>query len=92
MSGSQTKSGGAEPRDDSGYWLQRLMVHADLRLGRRLRLFGQLKSGIEAGRVGGPRRPDEDQLESITKATRNSTRRWGLGIDVCESALGLERS
>ena len=54
---------GAEPRDDNGYWLQRLMVHADLRLGRRLRLFGQLKSGIEAGRVGGPRRPDEDQLD-----------------------------
>ena len=54
---------GAEPRDDSGYWLQRLMVHADLRLGRQVRLFGQLKSGIEAGRVGGPRRPDEDRLD-----------------------------
>ena len=54
---------GAEPQDDNGYWLQRYMFHADLRVGRRVRLFGQLKSGIEMGRVGGPRRPDEDRFD-----------------------------
>jgi hypothetical protein len=54
---------GAEPRDDNGYLLQRYMFHADLRLGRRLRFFGQLKSGMETGRVGGPRRPDEDRFD-----------------------------
>ena len=54
---------GAEPQDDNGYWLQRYMFHADIRLGRRVRLFGQLKSGIEMGRVGGPRRPDEDRFD-----------------------------
>ena len=54
---------GAEPQDDNGYWLQRYMMHADVGLGRRVRLFGQLKSGIEQGRVGGPRRPDEDRFD-----------------------------
>ena len=54
---------GAEPQDDNGYLLQRYMFHADLRVGRRVRLFAQLKSGIEIGRVGGPRRPDEDRFD-----------------------------
>ncbi len=54
---------GAQPQDDNGYLLQRYMFHADLRVGRRVRLFGQLKSGIEMGRVGGPRRPDEDRFD-----------------------------
>ena len=54
---------GAQPEDRNGYWLQRYMFHTDLRLGRRVRVFGQLKSGIELGRVGGPRVPDEDELD-----------------------------
>lgn len=54
---------GSEPQDESGYLLQRYMLHADFHLGRRVRFFGQLKSGIESGRRGGPRRPDEDKLD-----------------------------
>ncbi len=54
---------GREPHDDNGYLLQRYMLHADLHLGTRFRFFGQLKSGVEAGRVGGPRPPDEDRLD-----------------------------
>jgi Alginate export len=54
---------GSERPDGSGYLLQRYMFHADMRLGQRVRLFGQLKSGIEAGRAGGPRRPDEDRFD-----------------------------
>ena len=54
---------GAEPQDDNGYWLQRYMMHADVRLGHRVRFFGQLKSGLETGRVGGPRPPDEDRFD-----------------------------
>lgn len=54
---------GAEPRDDNGFLLQRYILHADLHMGQRVRLFGQLKSGIELGRRGGPRPPDEDKLD-----------------------------
>jgi hypothetical protein len=54
---------GAEPPDPDGYWLQRYMWHLDARLSRRLRLYGELKSGIEIGRAAGPRPPDEDQLD-----------------------------
>ncbi len=54
---------GAEVPDSSGYWLQRYMLYADTRLSRRVRLYGELKSGIEVGRAGGPRGSDEDRLD-----------------------------
>ena len=54
---------GAEVPDHNGYWLQRYMLHVDTRLSRRVRLYGELKSGIEAGRAGGPRSSDEDRLD-----------------------------
>lgn len=54
---------GLEPSDGSGYLLQRYMIHADAHLGSRFRMFGQLKSGIETGRAGGPRPPDRDELD-----------------------------
>lgn len=47
----------------NGYLLQRYMFHADLRLGGRLRLFGQIKSGIESGRKGGGRPTDVDKVD-----------------------------
>jgi Alginate export len=50
--------------NDHGYLLQHYMFHADLRVRRSLRLFVQLKSGIEMGRHGGPRPMiDEDRLD-----------------------------
>ena len=54
---------GAEVPDRNGYWLQRYMLHVDTRLSRRVRLYGELKSGIEVGRAGGPRGSDEDRLD-----------------------------
>jgi hypothetical protein len=54
---------GAGPEDEDGYLLQRYMLHADQHVGERVRVFGQLKSGIETGRVGGPRPTDEDRLD-----------------------------
>ena len=54
---------GAEVPDPDGYWLQRYMFHLDARIARRVRLYGELKSGLEVGRAGGPRPPDEDQLD-----------------------------
>lgn len=54
---------GAEPPDRDGYWLQRYMWHVDARLSKGIRLYGEVKSGIERGRAGGPRPPDEDRLD-----------------------------
>jgi hypothetical protein len=55
-------SWGKDP-PDSGYLLQRYMLHVDLHLGNCFRLFGELKSGIESGRDGGPRPIDQDELD-----------------------------
>lgn len=46
----------------NGYLLQRYDVHADLHLGQRLRVFGQLRSALENGSKDPPRPIDEDQL------------------------------
>ena len=52
-----------EASPSSGYLLQRYILNTDLVLGNRLRLFTGLESGLENGRVGGPRPGvDEDQL------------------------------
>ncbi|KUY17509.1 hypothetical protein BAZ12_01150 [Elizabethkingia miricola] len=44
------------------FLLQRYSVHADLHLGKRVRIFGQLRSAWESGRKNGPRIIDEDHL------------------------------
>lgn len=56
-------SWGEDPEDDNGFILQRYMLHADLHLGARVRVFGQVKSGLERGRKGGPEPADEDRLD-----------------------------
>ena len=58
----QHSNWGNGPQDDNGYWLQRYMLHADLKADG-LRLFVQLESGLEAGRSGGPRATDEDRAD-----------------------------
>jgi hypothetical protein len=78
QSGSVYLSFGGEVRQELDYYvhedwgasglgrdvflLQRYHLHADLHLGNRIRLFGQLRSGLEDGRKNGPRPIDEDQL------------------------------
>jgi hypothetical protein len=54
---------GQGPQDENGYILQRFMLHADVHADDKLRVFLQLKSGIEAGRTGGPRATDEDRID-----------------------------
>ncbi|HEV2802265.1 MAG TPA: alginate export family protein [Pyrinomonadaceae bacterium] len=56
-------SWGQDPEDNNGHLLQRYMLHADLRLGTRARVFAQIKSGLEDGRRGGARPTDEDKLD-----------------------------
>lgn len=52
--------GDGPPRSLS--WLQRYMLHADLRVPHA-RVFVQVKSGLEAGRPGGPRPVDRDDFD-----------------------------
>ncbi len=88
---------GSERPDGNGYLLQRYMFHADVRLGHRVRLFSQLKSGIETGRVGGPRRPDEDRFDlhqgyvELNVGMRRQTRAIGVRMGRQEFNLGSSR-
>lgn len=54
---------GTGVKDDSGYWLERYMLHADFHFGKRFRVFAQLKSGLVENRNGGARPNDLDKLE-----------------------------
>ena len=45
------------------FLLQRYMLHSDWHLGKRFRVFIQLKSGLENYRAGGPRPIDEKRLD-----------------------------
>ncbi|CAM3910497.1 alginate export family protein [Bordetella tumulicola] len=54
---------GDDPQDPHGVLLERYLLHADLHLGRRLRVFGQLYSARENGRTGAPAPIDENRLD-----------------------------
>lgn len=45
------------------FFLERYMLHTDWHLGRHVRAFVQLKSGLESFRTGGPRPIDEKKLD-----------------------------
>lgn len=46
----------------NNFLLQRYDLHADIHLGKNVRVFAQLRSALQNGRVNGPRGIDEDQL------------------------------
>lgn len=46
----------------NNFLLQRYDLHADIHLGRTFRVFAQLRSALQDGRINGPRGIDEDQL------------------------------
>ncbi|MGH9793936.1 MAG: alginate export family protein [Candidatus Acidiferrales bacterium] len=79
---------GAEPADSDGYLLQRYMLNADFHFGRRFRFFGQIKSGIETGRNGGARPPDEDKLDLHQAFV--DVNLWERGRDVLTLRLGRQ--
>jgi alginate export protein len=79
---------GQEEQDDNGYWLQRYMLHTDVHLGNRVRFFGQIKSGIEIGRAGGPRGADEDQLDLHQAFV--DIRAWADGKDSLALRIGRQ--
>ena len=45
----------------NGYLLQRYLLHADIHVGSRLRLWTELNSSFENGRVGGPQPVTEEE-------------------------------
>jgi alginate export protein len=58
------QSFGLTPPDPDGYFLQRYLLHTDLRAGSRVRVWSEFNSGLENGRFGGPRPViDEDRLD-----------------------------
>ncbi len=59
---SQNEDWGSRSFGTQLFVLQRYQLHADLHLGGRVRIFGQLRSALENGRRTGPRPIDEDQL------------------------------
>lgn len=54
---------GSGPVDRNGYFLQRYLLSTDFHLGPNVRFFGELQSGLENGRNGGPRPTDLDRLD-----------------------------
>ena len=54
---------GSAPETGHGFVIQRYLLHADFHFGAHARLFVQAQSGLENGRVGGPRATDRDVLE-----------------------------
>ena len=82
---------GAAVPDRNGYWLQRYMLHVDTTLSPRFRLYGELKSGIEAGRAGGPRGSDEDRLDLHQGFVDVSFGRVTVRVGRQELAFGSQR-
>jgi hypothetical protein len=54
---------GQGPQTPGGFVTQRYMASVDLHLWAWARFFGQLKSGLEEGRTGGPRPTDRDEFD-----------------------------
>lgn len=55
---------GSGPQSDNGYYLNRLIGHANFHLGPSVRVSTELQSGLEFGRNGGPRPAiDGDKLD-----------------------------
>ena len=76
---------GSGPQDRNGYHLNRLISHGDFHLGRSVRIFAELPSGLEFGRNGGPRPAiDEDKLDvsQLFLELRSSTQQHKIPIEV----------
>jgi alginate export protein len=76
---------GSGPQDRNGYYLNRLISHADFHLGPSVRIFAELQSGLEFGRNGDPRPAiDEDKLDvsQLFLELRSSTQQHKIPIEV----------
>jgi Alginate export len=81
-------------KGSNGFLLQRYMLSCDVHLGRRVRFFTNLKSGLEDGRNGGPRPVDEDRLdvhEAFVDLSLDSSARSTLRLGRQELSFGSQR-
>jgi alginate export protein len=82
------------PLPTDAFLLQKYMLSADLHLGPRVRVFTSLKSGLEDGRAGGPRPPDEDKLdvhEAFLDVRLGEKKTGIIRVGRREYALGSQR-
>jgi hypothetical protein len=86
---------GAGAEDHNGYLLERYMVHADAHFGPRVRLFGQLKSGLAHFKSYAPTGSEEDQLDLhqafVDVSTGDGPRSFTLRLGRQEMAYGSSR-
>jgi len=76
---------GSGPQDRNGYYLNRVIGHADFHFGRTVGIFAEVQSGLEFGRNGGPRPAiDEDKLDvsQLFLELRSSTHRHRVPVVV----------
>jgi hypothetical protein len=59
---------GLSAPDRDGYWLQRVLVHADVRAGARVRARVDVSSSLERGRTGGPRPLVDEDVADLHQA------------------------
>jgi hypothetical protein len=61
--GFRVRQTASHPATIDSYLLQRYLVGADLRMGRRMRVFGELQSGIINGQLRSPRPTDRNSID-----------------------------
>lgn len=61
--GFRIRETSSQPGTIDQYFLQRYLVGADVRFGRRLRLFTEAQSGIISGQIRSPRPTDKNTLD-----------------------------
>jgi hypothetical protein len=84
------------PSATDNYALQRYLFGADLRLGKRVRVFGELQSGIISGQLRSPRPTDRNSLDlhqlffELRQPVRQKDR-FGLIVGRQEIEIGSSR-
>ena len=69
--------GRADRHHNNDDLLQRYLLHGDLHIGPDLRIFGQIQSGFETGRLGGSRPEIDGDRFDVHRAFLDVASRWG---------------
>lgn len=87
---------GERPRVTDNYVLQRYLFGANVQLGRRFRVFGEIQSGVINGKIGSPRPTDHNTIDfhqafAELRLPAGGTRTFGAKIGRHELTLGSTR-
>lgn len=94
--GLRVRAGPGEESTADNYVFQRYLLAADWHLGRRLRVYTELQSGLIDGKIASPR-PTDRNLAGIQQAfveyhtPRGRPRRLTLGVGRQEMTIGSSR-